>query len=214
MRAAIYARVSRPDESSERGGEPILENQLSDLRDLAARRGYEVTREYVEVASGSDDGRAQLNALLHDAALERKPWDVALFRSLSRLTRGGTAAALEILRRLEQSGVGWRFADTPILDSAEDTQPLVRNVLLAVIAEVDRDYRERIRRATRAAYQRRKALAEARGERVVWGRPKKALSRPPRAARPRPRHRRPASTARARPRARRAVSVVGRPSDK
>jgi DNA invertase Pin-like site-specific DNA recombinase len=175
-RAAIYARVSRPDESAEHGGEPILENQLRDLRELAVRREYEVTREYVEIASGSDENRRGLGALLHDASLERKPFDVVLFARLSRVTRNGTFGALEILRKLEQSKVGWRFLDTPVLDSAEDTNPLARNVLLAVIAELDRDYRERIKKATRAAYARRKALADAAGEPVRWGRPKKKVA--------------------------------------
>lgn len=163
-RAALYARISRPDEQG------ILANQLQDLRELAARKRHVVTREYVEVAPG-DDRRQGLAALLHDAALERgRPFDLVLFRSLSRMTRTGTLSALEILRKLEAAGVGWRFLDTPILDSAEDTSPLVRNVLLAVIAEIDRDYRDRISKATRAAFQRRKNLAEAAGEKLAWGR--------------------------------------------
>jgi DNA invertase Pin-like site-specific DNA recombinase len=172
-RAAIYARVSRPDESSAEGGEPILENQLRDLRELAARRSYEVTKEYVEIASGNDSTRAGLSALLHDAALARRPFDVVLFRSLSRVTRKGTLGALEILRVLEGAGVSWRFLETPILDSAEDTSPLARNVLLAVIAELDRDYRERISRSTKASYQRRKQLSVATGQPLKWGRPRK-----------------------------------------
>ncbi len=166
-RCAIYARISRPDERD------ILDNQVRDLRALAAKHGYTVTREYVEIASGSDDGRAQLSALLHDASLLRRPWDVLLFRSLSRLTRTGTYGALDLLRQLQASGVGWRILESPVLDSAEDTPALVRNVMLALLAEIDRDYRERISRATKAAYQRKKNLSG--GGPVKWGRPRKGV---------------------------------------
>ncbi len=171
-RAGIYARVSRGDEAG------ILRNQLDDLRELAGRYGYVVTREYVEVASGANDGRAELSRLLHDAALQRgRPWDVLLFRSLSRLTRTGTYGALDLLRQLQSFGVGWRFRETPVLDSTEDTPFLVSNVMLTLIAELDRDYREGSSRATRAAYARRLAAAEARGDRVRWGRPPGAKNR-------------------------------------
>ncbi len=172
-RAAIYARVSREGEAG------ILENQVRDLRDLAARHGYAVAREYVEIASGADDGRTQLNALLHDAALLRgRPWDVVLFRSLSRMTRTGTLGALDLLRRLDSYGAQWRFLETPMLDSTSDTPELVRNVMLTLVAELDRDYRERISKATRAAFERKKALAKGRGESVVWGRRRKATPLP------------------------------------
>lgn len=171
VRCAIYCRVSRPDEQE------ILDNQVRDLRELAAKHGYVVTREYVEVASGADDGRAQLSALLHDASLLRRPWDVLLFRSLSRLTRTGTHGALDLLRQLQASGVAWRILESPALDSTEDTPPLVRNVMLALLAEIDRDYRDRISRATKAAYQRKRNLSG--GGSVKWGRPRKRVSPPP-----------------------------------
>ena len=42
-RAALYARVSTPDQH--------LETQLYDLRKLAAQRGFEVVREYCDRGS-------------------------------------------------------------------------------------------------------------------------------------------------------------------
>ncbi|MGA3168819.1 MAG: recombinase family protein [Terriglobia bacterium] len=45
-KAAIYARVSTPDQR--------VENQLYQLRELAARRGFEVVHEYKDIGvSGS-----------------------------------------------------------------------------------------------------------------------------------------------------------------
>jgi DNA invertase Pin-like site-specific DNA recombinase len=166
-RCALYARISRPDEPE------ILDNPERDLRELAVQHGYVVIREYVEIASGADDGRAQLSALLQVATLLRRPWDVRLFRSLARLTRTGTYGALDLLRQLPASGAGGRILESPALDSAKDTPPLVRNVLLALLAELCRDYRERISRATREAYPRKKNLAD--GGKVVGGRPRKRV---------------------------------------
>lgn len=50
MRVALYARVSKDD-----GQTP--ENQIDILRDLAARRGYDIAGEYVDRASGKDPNR-------------------------------------------------------------------------------------------------------------------------------------------------------------
>ena len=55
-RAAIYARVSTPEQ--------CLQNQLYDLREMASRRGYEIVHEYTDVGSGSKTRRAGLDALL------------------------------------------------------------------------------------------------------------------------------------------------------
>jgi DNA invertase Pin-like site-specific DNA recombinase len=54
-RAAIYARVSTPEQ--------CLENQLYDLREMASRRGYEVVHEYTDIGSGSKARREGLDAL-------------------------------------------------------------------------------------------------------------------------------------------------------
>ena len=49
MRAALYARVSTVD----KGQDP--EVQLDDLREYAARRGFEVVGEFVDFASGAKE---------------------------------------------------------------------------------------------------------------------------------------------------------------
>ena len=168
IRAAIYARVSRDDEAA------ILENQVRGLREYCTAKGLTITREFVETVSGGISDRPGLSQLLHEASLQRgRPFDLVVFGSLSRMTRGGTYAALEILRKLEAAGVGWRFVEQPMLDNGSDTPKLAKDILLAVLAAVDEDYRARISRATEAAFQRRKNLAEAAGERVRWGRPRR-----------------------------------------
>jgi DNA invertase Pin-like site-specific DNA recombinase len=171
-RVAIYARVSRPDERE------ILVNQVRALREFCNSRRFVISRTYSEVVSGASDGHSALNDLLSQASLRRgRPFDGVVFTSLSRVTRGGVGSALEILRRLEQSGCSWWFTDQPILDFDSSTPKLAKDILLAVIAAVDEDYRSRISRATKAAYQRRKNLAG--GGPVRWGRPKSTLRQHP-----------------------------------
>lgn len=163
-RAALYARVSRPDER------PILENQLASLRSYAKDRGLVPAGEYVDVASGGSDNRPGLNRLLSEATRPRnRPFDLVAFTSLSRMTRGGVAAALELLRRLESAGVGWVFVEQPILNNDSTTPKLARDILLSVLAAVDEDYRARISRATKAAFARRKGL-KAGSDLKRWGR--------------------------------------------
>ena len=78
MRVALYARVSTVD----KGQDP--EVQLDDLREYAARRGFEVVAEFVDFASGARNGRPEYQRMF-DAA--RKRWfDVLL------VWRGGPGA--------------------------------------------------------------------------------------------------------------------------
>jgi DNA invertase Pin-like site-specific DNA recombinase len=84
MRTAIYARVSTLN-----GQDP--EMQLRELREYAARRGWNVTDEYTDHGvSGSRDSRPALNRLMADACHRRVDavlvWKVDRFgRSLRHL---------------------------------------------------------------------------------------------------------------------------------
>jgi DNA invertase Pin-like site-specific DNA recombinase len=166
VKAAVYARVSRPDEES------ILANEVKNAEEYVAAKGWELWWVYKEVASGVPEKQAQLSRLRKDA--HRGRFDVVVFTTLSRMTRGGIEAALYILKDLERAGVGWHFVEQPVLNFDAGMPKLARDIILGVLAAVDEDYRRRISDATKAAYTRRRALAEARGDRLRWGRPKKA----------------------------------------
>ena len=78
LRAALYARVSTLDQ------EP--ENQLAELRRYAAARGWEAA-EYVDHgASGADERRTALEAMVQD--VRRRRVDVVVCWRLDRLGRG------------------------------------------------------------------------------------------------------------------------------
>jgi len=79
MRAALYARVSTLN-----GQHP--EMQLSDLREHASRRGWEIAGEYVdEGVSGSKESRPALNRLVTDA--HQRKFDLVLVWKIDRFGR-------------------------------------------------------------------------------------------------------------------------------
>jgi DNA invertase Pin-like site-specific DNA recombinase len=78
-RVALYARVSTLN-----GQDP--EMQLSELREYASRRGWSITKEYVDQGvSGSKESRPQLNELMADA--HRRKFDAVLVWKIDRFGR-------------------------------------------------------------------------------------------------------------------------------
>lgn len=173
LRAAIYARVSAEDERD------ILANQVTRLREYCADRGFDLpdANIFVEVASGTLKTQSRLNDLIEQSNRVPRPFRIVVFSALSRMTREGIEGALYVLHRLELVNVGWHFVEQPILNYDDSSPELSRKIMLAVLSELDRDYRRRISAATRAAYLRRKALATARGDTIRWGRPKGSKTR-------------------------------------
>ena len=78
-RVALYARVSTCN-----GQDP--EMQLRELREYAARRGWEIAGEYTDHGvSGSKDSRPELNQLMADA--HRRKFDALLVWKIDRFGR-------------------------------------------------------------------------------------------------------------------------------
>lgn len=83
-RAALYARVSTPDQSPEM--------QLAELRRYAGARGFQIVREYFDVVTGQVSRKRyapEYRALLADA--HRKRFDVVLVWKFDRFARSLTA---------------------------------------------------------------------------------------------------------------------------
>ena len=156
MRVAIYASVS----TYNRGQDPA--NQLEPMREWARAAGHTIACEYVEHQSGKKSAgeREQLGLLLTHAHQRR--FDLVCFWALDRLTREGMVAAAQYLQRLTASGVGFRSHTEPHLN-AED--PLVRDIVLAIVASLAKAEVEKLSSRTKAGMER----ARARGKRI--GRP-------------------------------------------
>jgi DNA invertase Pin-like site-specific DNA recombinase len=139
-RAAIYARVSTPEQR--------LEAQLYDLRALAAKRGYKVIGEYTDLGfSGSKSKRPGLDAML--AAARGRDFDVLLVAAFDRVARS-TKNFLEIVDELNDLGIEFVSAREAI----DTTGPMGRMFITLVgsIAELERSLIvERIKAGMRRA---------------------------------------------------------------
>jgi DNA invertase Pin-like site-specific DNA recombinase len=139
-KAAIYARVSTPDQH--------VETQLYDLRKLAAQRGFEVSREYCDRGiSGSKARRPGLDAIMADA--RRGEFSVLLVAAFDRVARS-TKNFLEIVDELHELGIEFVSAREAI----DTTGPMGRMfiTLIGSIAELEKSILvERIRAGMRRA---------------------------------------------------------------
>ena len=151
MKAAIYARVSTTANQS-------VEMQLRDVKEPAARRGFEIVGEYCDEGfSGAKDSRPALNRMLADAHAGR--FNAVLVWKLDRLGR----SLLHLVRLLEEfrrTGVELvSFSEG--LDFTTTTGKLLFQIISA-FAEFERDcIRERVLAGMRNA--------RAKGKRI--GRP-------------------------------------------
>jgi DNA invertase Pin-like site-specific DNA recombinase len=125
QRAAIYARVSTPEQ--------CLENQLYDLREMATRRGYEIVKEYTDIGSGSRARRAGLDALLADA--HRQRFDIVLVAAFDRVARS-VKHFLTVVDELSDLGIEFVSARENIDTSGPMGRMFI--VLVSSIAELER----------------------------------------------------------------------------
>jgi len=155
VKALAYVRVSQEGENPE--------NQVSAIREWAARNGVEVVSFYVDVdVSGAvpPRERPQYAAMLQAArALGVR---LLLFYDLSRLSRS-LEDGLSELRQLTEEGFDFKFVAQEFLDYIQD--PVLRKKVISDFLWFAELYREDIRRRTKAAMER----LRAQGKRV--GRP-------------------------------------------
>jgi DNA invertase Pin-like site-specific DNA recombinase len=153
MNAALYARVPTRD----KGQDP--EMQLTEMREFAAKRGWEIAGEFVDVGdSGSKDSRPQLDAMMRLA--KTRKLDVIAVWKLDRFERS--------LRHLvdalaELKAVGCAFVS--LRDNLDLTTPAGR-MMFHVIGAMAEFERELIRERVKAG------LAHARSKGQKLGRPK------------------------------------------
>lgn len=155
MRVALYARVSTKDKGQD------TENQLRQLRDFAKQQGWELAAEYVDRASGKRSDRPQFQAML--TAASQRQFDVLLFWSLDRLTREGALATLRYLEQLSGYGVRYRsFTEQYI-----DTLGPFGEAVIAILAAIAKQERQRISERVLAGLARAKAQGRAGGRPTV-----------------------------------------------
>jgi DNA invertase Pin-like site-specific DNA recombinase len=156
MKVAIYARVSTDKQDTE--------NQLAQLRDFAAKQGWQVTSEYCDYESGSKSDRAEFQRMFADASKRR--FDLVLFWALDRLSREGVLETLQHLNRLTSYGIGFRSYTEQFFDSCG----IFREAVIAIMATLAKQ--ERVKRAERT----RAGLARVRAAGKRLGRPRLAVN--------------------------------------
>ena len=125
-RVAIYARISTPDQH--------IESQLYPLRELAARRGYEVVHEYTDIGvSGSKARRSGLDALLADA--HRRKFSIVLVAAFDRVARS-VKHFLTVVDELNDLGIEFISARENIDTSGAMGRMFV--TIIGCIAELER----------------------------------------------------------------------------
>jgi len=152
MKAALYGRVSTMN-----GQHP--EMQLADLREFAARRGWEIVREYVdEGVSGSKESRPELNRLMQDA--RRRQFDIVLVWKVDRFGRS-LKHLVNALAELDSCGVA--FAS--LKDNLDLSTPSGRLMfgIIAAMAEFERSLiQERVKAGLNHARRNGKTLGRPR----------------------------------------------------
>ena len=125
-KAAIYARVSTPDQH--------IETQLYQLRELAARRGFEIVQEYTDIGvSGSKARRGGLDALLADA--HRRRFSIVLVAAFDRVARS-VKHFLTVVDELNDLGIEFVSARENIDTSGVMGRMFV--TIIGCIAELER----------------------------------------------------------------------------
>lgn len=138
-RAALYLRVSTLDQHPE--------NQLHDLRALAAQRGFQIVGEYTDRISGAKAKRPGLDAMLADARCGKL--DVVLVAAFDRLARS-VRHFLEVLDELNHLNIEF----LSLREQVDTGGPLGRAmiVIIGAIAELERSLIvERVRAGMRRA---------------------------------------------------------------
>jgi DNA invertase Pin-like site-specific DNA recombinase len=149
-RAALYARVSSPDQN--------LQMQLLDLRPLAAARGFEIVGEYCDKISGTKAKRPGLDQLMSDA--RRRKFDVVMVWSFDRMARS-VRHFLEVLDELNHLGIEF----VSFRENLDTSGPLGRAmvVIVSAISELERSLIvERVKSGMRRARLEGRQIGRAR----------------------------------------------------
>jgi DNA invertase Pin-like site-specific DNA recombinase len=151
LRAAIYVRVSTPDQR--------VESQLYDLREFAAQRGFEVVHEYEDRGvCGKKARRPGLDALMADA--RKKKFSVVLVAAFDRIARS-TRNFLQIVDELDSLGI--EFISRREGVATGDATGRLFVTIISAIAELERSLVvERVKSGMRRARLEGRQIGRAR----------------------------------------------------
>src|SRR5690348_15764627 len=145
-RIVAYLRTSTADQANG------IEAQDATVGRIAAERGCEIVRRYVEHGSGGDPGRPELGKAIRHA---RRVGALLVVAKLDRLARDSA-----FLMRVYDGDVPIMFGDLPEIDGSAASRLMVQ--MMANVAEFER---------RRVGERTREALAQLKARGVRLGRP-------------------------------------------
>jgi DNA invertase Pin-like site-specific DNA recombinase len=141
-RVALYCRVSPVEKH--------IENQLIQLRDLSAKRGYQIVGEYIDRISGVKSRRPGLDALMKDS--RRGKFDLVFVSGFDGIAMS-VRDFLQVLHELDNAGVGFVSAREAI-----DTSDPMGRVILTLIEAISALEKDLIRDRVRQGIARRRLM--------------------------------------------------------
>lgn len=138
----IYARCSTRDQETD--------NQVAQLKDYAAKQGWEVVEVVVDVCSGGKGVKERPGLdKVFDLARRRK-YDVLLFWALDRFSREGSRKTIGYLSMLDDAGVDWHSFSEPYISSLG----IFKDAIIAILSALAKQEKVRIGERTKAGLER------------------------------------------------------------
>lgn len=162
MKVCLYARVSK-DEASSNGSLQDPDNQLIPLRDYCKSMGWDVSREFVDRASGGDSNRPAFQAMMGE--VRQRHFDMVLIWALDRFSREGMVNTLSYIEQLKAYKTSLKSMQESWLDTSQGG---TGDLLIAIFAWVANWEKKRISDRTKAA------LAKLKASGKKLGRPRKS----------------------------------------
>jgi DNA invertase Pin-like site-specific DNA recombinase len=159
MKVALYARVSK-DETSSAGALQDPENQLQPMRKFCEAMQWEISKEFVDRASGGSANRPQFQAMLGE--VRQRHFDLILVWALDRFSREGMSNTLSYIKQLKEYKTGLRSIQESWLDTSKEG---ISDLLIAFMAWIAEQEKKRISERTKAG------LAKLKAKGIKLGRP-------------------------------------------
>jgi len=149
-KVVIYTRVSTREQDTS--------NQMPEMQQWIADRGYKLVAVYSEQESGFKDGhQKELAQLIRD--LPKRKVDIVLVWSLDRLTREGSGALIQLIHKFNVYGVDVLSCQEPWLEQ----EGIARDLLIVVFGWVAQYESRRLSRRVLAGLDRAKAKGQTLG---------------------------------------------------
>ena len=141
-KCVIYARCSTRDQETD--------NQVAQLKDYAAKQGWEIVDVVVDVCSGGKGlkERPGLDKVFNLA--RRRRFDVLLFWALDRFSREGSRKTIGYLAMLDDAGVDWHSFSEPYISSLG----IFKDAIIAILSALAKQEKVRISERTKAGLER------------------------------------------------------------